>query len=117
MRTLLTRSAVLAMVLLATSLIAGAGVAAQDATPVDLQPGDLDGIQYGVDRNYHSEIAAVTVTVARRPGESTPSPAPEPPPSAPADVVSLGGSILQFDSAENARSALNRIHDAVRPVI
>ncbi|CAN5753503.1 hypothetical protein BH20CHL3_BH20CHL3_01550 [soil metagenome] len=88
-------SAFLAVLALAFTLIAGSA-AAQEATPDDLQPADLEGLQHGVARAYTIDYSAL-IDLAATPGAEM---------TVPSGVLTLSAVILEFDSSGNAETAL-----------
>ncbi len=101
MRTQHKMPVMLAMLLLALSLFAGTGVDAQDATPDVLQPDDLEGLQHSVVRAYTIDYSTMFETAATPGAEMQMS----------AGIYVLGATILEFDNAGNAESALFKLAD------
>ncbi len=100
MRSPLKLSALLALVLLAMSLVGGTGVGAQDDLEDDFQPSDLDGIQYGVARTWSMDYEAMFAMT---------TPGAEDDFAMPSGVLFMGGLVLEFDNEDNAKSGYDRI--------
>lgn len=97
MRLPIKLSALLAMFLLAFTILGGTGVGAQDEPTGELLPEDIEGLQHGVVRAY-SDYSALFAS-------ATPGTEPE----VPSGVFLLGATILEFDSSDNAETALTQI--------
>jgi hypothetical protein len=101
MRSPLKLSALLALLLLAFTMVGGTGVGAQESTPEGLQPADLDGIQNAVSRTYALDYSAMMEAMAT-PGAE---------PSMPTGIVGIGGVIIEFDSDDNAAVAFEKLQE------
>lgn len=99
MRSPLKFSALLALVLLAFSLVGGTGVGAQDDLEDEFQPSDLDGIQYGVARSWTMDFDAMFAMTT--PGAEDAF--------SMSGVVFMGGLVLEFDNDDNAEAGYDRI--------
>lgn len=99
MRVPIKRSALLAVLLLAFTILGGTGVGAQDDAG-ELLPEDLEGLQHAVVRAYSLDYSALFA-------EATPGADPE----VPTGVLLLGATILEFDSSENAETALAQLDE------
>lgn len=90
----------LALVLLAFTILGGTGVSAQDDAGGELLPEDIDGLQHAVVRAYSLDYSALFAS-------ATPGTEPE----VPTGVLLLGATILEFDSSENAEAALTQLDE------
>ncbi len=98
MRIPLKISALLAMLLLAFTVIGGSGVNAQDEG-IGLE--ELEGLQHSVNRAYTIDYSAMMEAMAT-PGAEM---------EMPAGVFSLSAVILEFESDDNAGAALDVINE------
>lgn len=98
MRSHLKFSALLALMLLAFSLVGGTGVGAQDDADVEFKPGDLEGIEHAVARSYTVDYEAMFAM-------STPGAEP----SMPSGVLFIGGMVLEFDDNGNAEGGFDKL--------
>lgn len=92
--------ALLAMFLLAFTILGGTGVGAQDEPTGELLPEDIEGLQHAVVRAYSLDYSAMLAS-------ATPGTEPE----VPSGVFLLGATILEFDSSDNAETALIQIDE------
>jgi len=100
MRSPLKLTALLALVLFAFSLVGGTGVGAQDDMDDDLQPSDLDGIEYGVSRSWSMDYEAMFA-------DTTPSADM----AMPEGVLFMVGMVLEFDNEGNAEAGFEAFLD------
>jgi hypothetical protein len=91
-------SALLAMLLLAFTVIGGTGAGAQDE---GMSLEDLEGLQHSVNRVYTVDYSAMMDDMSSPDAEM----------QMPTGVVSLSGVILEFESDDNAEAALDVIKD------
>lgn len=99
MRSPLKFSALLALVLLAFSLVGGTGVGAQDDIEDEFQPSDLEGIQYGVSRSWSMDYEAMFAMTTPGAEEDFDM----------SGLLFMGGMVIEFDNGDNAESAYDRI--------
>lgn len=100
MRLPIKASAVLAMLILALSLLGGTGARAQDDAGDELLPEDLEGLQHAVVRAYSLDYSALFANAT--PGVE---------PAVPSGVFLLGATILEFDTSDNAEAALTQLDE------
>ena len=100
MRLPIKLSALLAMFLLAFTILGGPGVGAQDDAGGELLPEDIEGLQHAVVRAYSLDYSALLAS-------ATPGAEPE----VPTGVLLLGATILEFDSSDNAEAALTQLDE------
>lgn len=102
MRPRLKLSALLALMFLAFSLVGGTGVGAQDDAEDAFQPGDLEGLEYGVSRFYVVDYAAMFAM-------ST----PDAEMTMPSGTQYIGGMVLEFDDSSNAEVGYDRVLEVI----
>ncbi len=90
----------LALLLLALSLLGGPGAGAQDDMTDEVRPEDLEGLQHAVVRAYSLDYSALFA-------EATPGVEP----ALPTGVYLLGATILEFESSDNAEAALTQLDE------
>ena len=100
MRSPLKLSGLLALLLLAFSLVGGTGVGAQDDLEDEFQPSDLEGIQYGVARSWSMDYEAMF---------SMTTPGAEDDFAMPSGILFMAGMVLEFDNEDNAKSGYDRL--------
>lgn len=98
MRSPLKFSALMALVLLAFSLVGGTGVGAQDDAEAEFEPSDLSGIEAGVARSYSVDYEALY-------SQSTPGAEME----MPSGILFIGGMVLEFNDNGNAESGFDTL--------
>jgi len=98
MRSPLKLSALLALLLLALSLVGGTGVGAQDDAE-EFDVNDLEGIQHGVGRSYSIDYSAMMDQMST-PGAEM---------AMPTGIVGIGALILEFDGNDNAQAAFDKL--------
>lgn len=96
-------SALLAVLLFAFTFLGGTGVGAQEEIDDSLEIGDLEGIQYGVNRSYIIDYSAMMETM------STPGAELE----MPTGLFTLSALVLEFDDSGNAETAFGAVNDDV----
>ena len=94
-------SALLAVLLFAFTFVGGTGVGAQEEDAASLELGDLEGIQYAVNRTYSLDYSAMMDVM------STPDAELE----MPSGLMALSAMVLEFDGDDNAESAFGTIID------
>lgn len=99
MRLSIKASALLAL-LLALTVFGGSAASAQDEPTGELLPEDLPGLQHAVVRGYTLDYSAMYNAAS-----------PEAAPALPAGVFLVGATVLEFDSNENAESALTQLDE------
>ncbi len=90
----------LAILLLAFTILGGTGVGAQDEAPGELLPEDLEGLQHAVVRAYSLDYSALFAEAS-----------PEAEPAVPTGVFLVGATILEFDTSEHAEAALAQLDE------
>ncbi len=91
----------LALILLAFTMLGGTGIGAQDdAGGEELLPEDIEGLQHAVVRAYSLDYSALFANAT--PGAE---------PTVPSGVFLLGATILEFDSSDNAEAALTQLDE------
>lgn len=88
----------LAMFLLAFTILGGMGVGAQEDATGELLPEDLEGLQHAVVRAYSLDYSALFAEAT--PGAEL---------TVPGGVFLLGATILEFDTSGHAETALTQI--------
>lgn len=100
MRFSLKLSALLALLLLAFSLVGGTGAGAQDE-PEEFDLSSFEGIQHGVSRTYTVDYEAMMASM------STPGAEME----MPSGLLSVSALVLEFDDDGNAESAFDTVKE------
>lgn len=101
MRSPLKLSALLALLLLAFSLVGGTGVGAQDDIEDEFQPSDLEGIQYGVARSWSMDFDAMFAMATPGADEDFSM----------SGILFMAGMVLEFDNDDNAKAGFDRISE------